>query len=117
MNFQRNMHYGPEAPVEEQRICVGCGCCCDGTLFVNAGLNPGERGGLPGQIIVCEAGHPVPDAAGEIDWTLHFVDSTIVRAHQHAAGAKGGTPLRRRWATARAASRPRSTSEPKATDG
>lgn len=31
------------------------------------------------------------DAAGDIDW-LVSVDSTIVRAHQHAAGArKGGT--------------------------
>lgn len=31
------------------------------------------------------------DAAGEIDW-LVSVDSTVVRAHQHAAGArKGGT--------------------------
>jgi transposase len=29
---------------------------------------------------------------GSLDWTLHFVDSTIVRAHQHAAGAKGSTP-------------------------
>ncbi len=30
------------------------------------------------------------DAEGRLDWTLHFVDSTVVRAHQHAAGAKGG---------------------------
>jgi transposase len=30
------------------------------------------------------------DAAGQLDWSLHFVDSTAVRAHQHAAGAKGG---------------------------
>lgn len=35
------------------------------------------------------------DAAGDIDW-LVAVDSTIVRAHQHAAGArKGGTTGRR----------------------
>ncbi len=27
------------------------------------------------------------DVRGEIDWDLHFVDATIVRAHQHAAGA------------------------------
>src|SRR5215211_8058724 len=27
------------------------------------------------------------DAAGELDWQLHFVDGTVVRAHQHAAGA------------------------------
>ncbi len=25
---------------------------------------------------------------GNLDWTLHFVDSTTVRAHQHAAGAR-----------------------------
>jgi transposase len=28
------------------------------------------------------------DARGEVDWDLHFVDATIVRAHQHAAGAR-----------------------------
>jgi hypothetical protein len=38
------------APLEEQRICVICGFCCDGTLFLNAGLNPGERGHLPEKI-------------------------------------------------------------------
>ena len=30
------------------------------------------------------------DAAGHLDWTLHFVDGSVIRAHQHAAGAKGG---------------------------
>lgn len=28
------------------------------------------------------------DSQGELDWEIHFVDGTIVRAHQHAAGAK-----------------------------
>src|SRR5215207_7048074 len=28
------------------------------------------------------------DAAGLLDWSLHFVDATGVRAHQHAAGAR-----------------------------
>ena len=28
------------------------------------------------------------DARGTVDWRLHFVDATIVRAHQHAAGAR-----------------------------
>src|ERR687886_693909 len=28
------------------------------------------------------------DARGEIDWDLHFVDATIARAPQHAAGAR-----------------------------
>jgi transposase len=30
------------------------------------------------------------DAEVRLDWSLHFVDSTVVLAHQHAAGAKGG---------------------------
>ncbi len=28
------------------------------------------------------------DARGDVDWGLHFVDATVVRAHQHAAGAR-----------------------------
>jgi transposase len=32
------------------------------------------------------------DAAGEVDWQEHFVDGTVVRAHQHAAGAKPAGP-------------------------
>jgi transposase len=28
------------------------------------------------------------DAGGELDWEVGFVDSSIVRAHQHAAGAR-----------------------------
>ena len=28
------------------------------------------------------------DAAGGLDWSLHFVDGTTVRAHQHAAGPR-----------------------------
>lgn len=36
------------------------------------------------------------DAAGQIAWEIHFVDSSVVRAHQHAAGAKGGTHNARR---------------------
>jgi transposase len=35
------------------------------------------------------------DATGHVNWVLHYVDSTIVRAHQHAAGAKKGVPRRK----------------------
>ena len=28
------------------------------------------------------------DAEGRVGWELHFLDSTVVRAHQHAAGAR-----------------------------
>lgn len=40
---------------------------------------------------------------GELDWSLHFVDSTVVRAHQHAAGAKKGTQKPRPLVAHRAA--------------
>lgn len=30
------------------------------------------------------------DTKGELDWKLHNVDGSVVRAHQHAAGAKKG---------------------------
>ena len=53
-----------------------------------------------------------PTAAGLDGVRRVFVDSTVVRAHAHAAGApvqKGGKP-RRRWAARGAGSRPRSTS-------
>jgi transposase len=37
------------------------------------------------------------DTRGEVNWEQHFVDGTVVRAHQHAAGArrsKGGRSSR-----------------------
>jgi len=39
-----------QAPEQEQAICVECGFCCDGTLFVHAVLKPGEIGSLPVKI-------------------------------------------------------------------
>ena len=54
------------------------------------------------------------DAAGQIDWEIHFVDATVVRAHQHAAGGKGGRHGRRSGAV-RAGSRRRSTCGSRAT--
>ncbi len=50
------------------------------------------------------------DAEGRLDWDLHFVDGTVVRAHQHAAGAKGGAQKPKPSAGVAAASRRRSTS-------
>ncbi len=54
------------------------------------------------------------DAAGQLDWSAHYVDGTVIRAHQHAAGArraKGGL-LSRRSARAEAALAPSSTGAP-----
>jgi len=57
------------------------------------------------------------DARGELDWDLHFVDGTVIRAHQHAAGAKKGAPTSprpiRRSAAARAATPPSCTCGPR----
>ena len=54
------------------------------------------------------------EALAALSGTAHLVqmfDSTIVRAHVSAAGAKGGRAARR-WVAPAAASRPRSTSRP-----
>lgn len=68
--------------------------------------------------------HEAAEARGEIDWDLHFVDATIVRAHQHAAGARRNgekrgfrrkkMPPLKRLAGRKGASRPRSTCAPRA---
>jgi hypothetical protein len=44
---------------------------------------------------VLEALQQQADANGQIDWEKHSVDSTIIRTHQHAAGAKGGIKIKR----------------------
>lgn len=31
------------------------------------------------------------DANGQINWDIQYLDGTMIRAHQHAAGAKKGT--------------------------
>lgn len=32
------------------------------------------------------------DAEQELNWDMHYVDSSVIRAHQHAAGAKDSNP-------------------------
>jgi transposase len=45
----------------------------------------------------------IADAAGGIDWEVHLVDGTSVRAHRCVAGGKGGR-MPRGWAAAAAGS-------------
>ncbi len=56
-------------------------------------------------------------AAGDLDWDLQYVDGTVIRAHQHAAGAKkGGQPTTqptKRSGGVRAASAPKSICGPR----
>jgi transposase len=47
------------------------------------------------------------DEQAQIDWELHFVDGTVVRAHQHAAGAKKRVPTPKPSAAAKEDSAPR----------
>jgi transposase len=70
-----------------------------------------QRAGIWDRLFAAVQQHE--DAAGRLDWTLHFVDGSVIRAHQHAAGAKGGPRKRRRSGTARAALRPRCTCGPR----
>ena len=51
------------------------------------------------------------DATGTLDWSLHFIDGSTVRAHPHAAGAKKGAAPKP-WAARAAASPRKSTSGP-----
>jgi transposase len=53
------------------------------------------------------------DARGEVDWSLHFLDGSVIRAHPHAAGAKKGA-VTAPSAAAKAAFRPSSTCGPSA---
>ena len=48
----------------------------------------GQKAGLWQRLF--EAVQQQADAEGKINWDIHDVDGTIVRAHQHAAGSPRG---------------------------
>lgn len=49
------------------------------------------------------------DAPGRLDWGVHFVDGTTIRAHRHAPGAHGGDQEAEALDRGRPGSVPRST--------
>jgi len=51
------------------------------------------------------------DSSGQLDWRVHYVDSTVIRAHQHAAGVKRGIKHRKRSVVAKVVGAPRFTCE------
>jgi transposase len=61
---------------------------------------------------ILEALLQLADENDELNWTQHFIDTTVVRAHQHAAGAKKGMRKPKRLGAAKAVSPPKSTFEP-----
>ena len=70
-----------------------------------------QRAGRWGRLFA--AGQAQAAAAGQINWQGHSVDGTMIRAHQHAAGAKKGLRRPKRSVAVKAASAPKSTSAPK----
>jgi len=70
-----------------------------------------QRAGIWDRILA--ACHATADAAGQFDWSLHFVDGSVIRAHQHAAGAKKGV-VSKPLAGVAVASAPSSMSAPSA---
>ena len=58
------------------------------------------------------------DARGDLDWSLHFLDATNIRAHPHAAGAKkGDTGARAAGAVTRPSVAPGAAGAPSSTSG
>jgi transposase len=45
-----------------------------------------RKAGLGGRLLA--AVQQQANAAGQLDWAIHWVDDPMIRAHQHAAGAK-----------------------------
>lgn len=64
---------------------------------------------------ILEALQQKADGEGRIDWEVHYVDGTVVRAHQHAAGTKKGTRRTMKLLVgAKVGSAPRCTCGPRA---
>ncbi len=47
-----------------------------------------QKAGIWNQIL--ERLQALADSQGKLDWEIHYVDGTVIRAHQHAAGGKKG---------------------------
>ena len=66
------------------------GATCRGTMVgsgtVSSRFYRWRRSGVWQHVL--EALQALADAQGRVGWELHFLDSTVVRAHQHAAGAR-----------------------------
>jgi hypothetical protein len=64
------------------------GATCRGTMVgtVSSRFYRWRRSGVWQHVL--EALQALADAQGRVGWELHFLDSTVVRAHQHAAGGR-----------------------------
>ncbi|MEH2084587.1 MAG: hypothetical protein V7K89_32840 [Nostoc sp.] len=41
------------------------------------------------------AGYAYTDQKGNLDWEVHYIDGTVIHAHQHAAGGKKAAKKRK----------------------
>ena len=64
-----------------------------------------QRAGVWNQLLAAVQAHA--DAQGQLNWDIHFIDGTMIRAHQHAAGAKKGAQMPKPSAAAGADSVPK----------
>jgi transposase len=71
-----------------------------------------QRAGIWNQLLA--AVQAQADARGQLRWDVHFIDGTMIRAHQHAAGAKKGTQRPKPLDVAEAGLVPKSTCERRA---
>jgi len=65
-----------------------------------------QRAGIWAQLLA--AVQAQADAHGQLNWDMHDIDGTMIRAHQYAAGAKKGLPSPKPSAGAGAVSVPKS---------
>ena len=42
-------------------------------------------------LLILQALQQQADANGQLDWEVNYLDGSVIRAHQHAAGAKRGS--------------------------
>lgn len=70
-----------------------------------------QRAGIWNRLLAAVQAHA--DAQGQLNWDVHFIDGTMIRAHQHAAGAKRGAQRPQPSAAAGVDSVPRSICAPK----
>jgi hypothetical protein len=66
-----------------------------------------QRAGIWSQLLAAVPAQA--DAQGQLNWDVHCIDGTMIRAHQHAAGATKGTQSPTPSAAAGAGSVPTST--------
>jgi hypothetical protein len=67
--------------------------CKNPNNAVRLGFGPIPTGQDCASFIFGAGEYTLQGAAGQTDWDLHFVDTSVIRAHQQAAGARRAGPI------------------------